>query len=210
MELEFVKDKFHYTIKFNAPDNILFIGATHLTEHYSWSKVLDTTMASDNPCGSLTVRYDATSFYKLFQKLIDGTLNEEIYNFIFPEDMKSPDTPLPIELNTKLPHDENLVDIKFIALDPNEIQESIRFDRKINDVQKRLEEKYSTIISSLEEKIGFLEFKLKTLDLHMTKTISEELTELKTHMNKLEKQISHIEIRVDDIDDENNHKMKAT
>ena len=153
-EFSFVEKEFTYNVK-NTNDTTL-IECIHNTQYYKWQSIFDKNIISRNDVNYIfSHNISPNLLYKLLLEYKNGTL-DKTYKFIFQETYKNKDTEIMIELEEKLPYETN-PDHKLIILLPEKIDESQRFDNKINNIKNILEQKYLETINILNATIAKLE-----------------------------------------------------
>lgn len=182
-KFEFDIEPFSYSIEYYGKDNIINIVARHCEEFYSWNITISESLSStERTCNnsnssSLNFTIDPELLFILLKEFYNDTLNP-MHEFKFPNDYKSPDVNLPIEIVTRLPY-KKVEDIKMIYLKPINTTEAERFDYKLRNVKKMIESNYVEQIRALEDKISTLEKFINN------KLEEKDLDEIRNKINKL-------------------------
>ena len=131
--------QFKYTISYF--NDVINIECLHLEEYFIWRGIFEGITSINNFPGSFSQTISSALLFKLLKEYKNSTLHP-IYRFVFPESSKNRKTNLVIELIIKMPYEE-MEDYKMIVLIPGKIDESQRFDYKLNKTKIALEEKYN-------------------------------------------------------------------
>lgn len=120
--------KFMFTIKYF--DGTIRIEALHEEEHLLWANTFDNILSSNKEDKQLILKTSPSMIYKLLSNYANGK-NDQYVAIKFPEKYKSPDDAICIEINIKLPYDENCDDSKILVLYSVKVSIEERFNKKI-------------------------------------------------------------------------------
>jgi hypothetical protein len=207
-ELTFSKYPFNYKILYF--DQEISIECIHQEEYFSWREIIRENITSKDVDlnSSLHIPTRPSKLFRLFCEYKENRL-DSIYTFKFQDNFKDPGIPITIELETKLPYDDD-IDYKVIYLQPVRIDESKRFDFKIDHARSILENKHRDSEVMLLSKITELELQIQRLSNKFEKNMDLErkyltieieleryMSEIKNKMSELEKEFFSQESQVD-------------
>ncbi|AGF84996.1 hypothetical protein QJ854_gp786 [Moumouvirus goulette] len=179
-EIKFKNECFNYIVKYSSnhinededPIQSINIKCSHDEEFYVWSFTTDKPL--ENVCsGSNNIVVTPDMLFEMFKDFKDGSLSEPWF-FEFPITFKTFESSLTIKVVNKFKYSKN-PDVKFIDLKPYFISEVQRCNFKFQRTNELMEQKYSTEIFELKNKLEVLETKL-------VKT-KKKLSELKYYVN---------------------------
>jgi hypothetical protein len=178
-DIIFSESSFVYIVKYCPNDNVVgdttFVRCEHKQENYVWSLVMnDKTNSESNK--SLKIPITPLYLYKLLYQRRVGSL-DKLFEFKFPETYKAPTSSLELKLLIKLPHDETLMDTVSFFLEPTEISESERFNKKLFNLRESITAEYNNEIAALKD----------------------ENDELKTELASLKNELSNLSIKISSI-----------
>jgi len=201
--ITFTVEAFTYIAKYLPSDNMLDLKCSHNEEYYSWSKIIgdeskQETTSQDMHNQNQTHNVTSTSscvqiipnpmlIFKLLEAYKNKTLND-IYTLSFPKDFKTYDTPLVIEIHTKIPYIAE-IDKKRIYLSHIPMTEADRVNLKLT----RLKE---TIIEPQRNEIISLKTQMKTLNDSILPLQNSQQFDVKSEMQALENKLNALETKL--------------
>ena len=185
----FDEKQFEFNVQHHSDDNATFIECVHNEDYYAWSLTMNEKTNSES---NKYLKFPITPSYlhKLLYQYKVGSL-DKIYEFKFPEKYKVPSSNIMFELCIKLPYDENLVDTIPFFLEPSEISDSDRFNKKLLNLKESMVAEKKNELESLKDELESLknEFvSLKNKHDNITNLLSNYVTKDELE-NKLENEL---------------------
>ena len=156
----FNEKEFEINVRYNLNDTT-FIECVHNEDYYAWSLTMNekTTTESNN---YLNFPITPSYLHKLLYQYKEGSL-DKIYEFKFPETYEDPSLNIMFELCIKLPYDENLVDTFHFYLEPSEISDSDRFNKKLLNLKESMVAEKKNELELLKDELVSLKDELVSL-----------------------------------------------